>query len=199
LLGWERSGFSVYGEQVVLWEETERLDRLLRYATRAPMAYGSVEETSEGKVRVRTPVDPRTGERDVELEAVEWIHAVGRQVPDPRQHVVRYYGAYANRCRRQWRGRMGEAAGDDPEPPRGDSEGVASRPGSRSGSWARLLRRILEVDPLWCPRCGVEMKVVSVITEPTVVDGILGHLRRVGDRDPFGERAPPAALSARTE
>ena len=31
LLGWERSGFSVYGEQVVLWEEGERLDRLLRY------------------------------------------------------------------------------------------------------------------------------------------------------------------------
>jgi hypothetical protein len=59
--------------------------------------------------------------------------------------------------------------------------------------------RILEVHPLWCPRCGVEMKVVSVITEPAVVDGILSHVRWAGDRDPFGERAPPAAATARAE
>jgi hypothetical protein len=199
LLGWERSGFSVYGEQVVLWEEEECLERLLRYVTRAPMAYGVVEETEEGKVRVRTPVDPRTGERDVVLDPVEWIHAVGRQVPDPRQHVVRYYGAYANRSRRQWQGRMGMAGWGDPAAPRPPSEEPASRAGSRTGSWARLLRRILEVDPLWCPRCGVEMRVVSVITEPTVVDEILGHLRRRGDRDPFAERGPPAATAVRMD
>jgi len=61
-----------------------------------------------------------------------------------------------------------------------------------TGSWARLLRRILEVDPLLCPRCGVEMKIVAVITEPKVVDAILRSLARGMCRDPFVERAPPA-------
>ena len=41
----------------------------------------------------------------------------------------------------------------------------------------RLLRRILEVDPLLCPRCGVRLQVISVITEPRVVDRILAHVR----------------------
>jgi hypothetical protein len=105
LLGWERSGFSVYGEQVVWEEEEERLERVVRYMVRPPMAVGGVEETEEGRVRVETPVDPRTGERGLELDALEWMHALGRQVPDPRQHMVRYYGLYANRSRGEWRRR----------------------------------------------------------------------------------------------
>jgi len=36
------------------------------------------------------------------------------------------------------------------------------------------------------------MKVVSVITEPKVVDAILRSLARGACRDPFAERAPPA-------
>ena len=37
------------------------------------------------------------------------------------------------------------------------------------------------------------MKIVSVITEPDVIDAILRHRARTGRRDPFEERAPPAA------
>ena len=193
LLAWERTGFSVYGEQVVWEGEEARLERVVRYMVRPPMAVGVVGETEAGAVRVQTPVDPRTGERGVTLDPLEWIHALGRQVPDPRQHLVRYYGLYANRSRATWRGRW-QGAGSW----RGSGEGSASpapdgeapRPGSREGSWSRLLRRILEVDPLVCPRCGVRMQVISVITEPRVVDRILAHVNR-GDRDPFGERGPP--------
>ena len=64
-------------------------------------------------------------------------------------------------------------------------------------SWARLLRRIMEVDPLLCARCGSEMKVVSVIDDPAVIDAILRHIRRTGGQDPFEGpflgRAPPEA------
>jgi len=42
-------------------------------------------------------------------------------------------------------------------------------------------------------RCGSQMRVVSVITEPAVVDRILRHLRERGKADPFEGRAPPAA------
>jgi len=66
---------------------------------------------------------------------------------------------------------------------------------SRRRSWARLLRRIFEVDPLLCPRCGVEMKRVAVIQDVAVVDRILAHLRRIGGNDPWegtAQRGPPA-------
>jgi hypothetical protein len=42
----------------------------------------------------------------------------------------------------------------------------------------------------------MEMVVVSVITEPRVVDRILGHVAKSGGDDPFAERAPPAAAGA---
>jgi hypothetical protein len=41
--------------------------------------------------------------------------------------------------------------------------------------------------------CGAEMRIIFVITEPEVVDTILRHIARAGSRDPFDERAPPAA------
>jgi hypothetical protein len=44
--------------------------------------------------------------------------------------------------------------------------------------WAELLRRLFEVDPLACPRCGTTMRIVAFLTDPTTIDRILEHLRR---------------------
>jgi len=56
---------------------------------------------------------------------------------------------------------------------------------------------IMEVDPLLCPRCGSQIKVISVIDDPPVIDAILRHVQRTGGQDPFEGpfqgRAPPEA------
>ena len=44
--------------------------------------------------------------------------------------------------------------------------------------WAELIRRVYEVDPLVCPRCGGEMRVIGFITQPALIDRILDHLRK---------------------
>ena len=36
--------------------------------------------------------------------------------------------------------------------------------------------RSRRVDPLCCPRCGGEMKIISFITDPLVIQQILEHL-----------------------
>ena len=38
-------------------------------------------------------------------------------------------------------------------------------------------KKIWEVDPLSCPRCGHEMKLINLIHEPAVIEHILRHLR----------------------
>ena len=54
--------------------------------------------------------------------------------------------------------------------------------------WAQLIRRIYEVDPLVCPSCGAEMKVIAFIIDHVVVDKIIRHLRLA---DAASERGPP--------
>jgi hypothetical protein len=53
----------------------------------------------------------------------------------------------------------------------------ADRAALRRG-WAELIRRVYEVDPLVCPRCGGEMRVVGFITQPALIKRILDHLRK---------------------
>jgi hypothetical protein len=47
-------------------------------------------------VKVRTPPDPVTGQRMMELDRLELIRRLCTQIPAPRQHLVRYYGWYSN-------------------------------------------------------------------------------------------------------
>ena len=45
-----------------------------------------------------------------------------------------------------------------------------------SKTWRELIKKIWEVDPLSCPRCAHEMKIISLIHEPAVIERILRHL-----------------------
>jgi hypothetical protein len=43
-------------------------------------------------------------------------------------------------------------------------------------SWARLLKRIFNVDVEECPNCGKRMRIIAAIEEPAVIKKILDHL-----------------------
>ncbi len=55
-------------------------------------------------------------------------------------------------------------------------------------SWARLIRKVFEVDPLLC-KCGAEMKIIAVLTDPKGVERIILHLQQTDQ--PAAPRAPP--------
>ena len=61
---------------------------------------------------------------------------------------------------------------------------AAASPGARS--WARLIARIYEVDPLRCRRCGGSMQLIAFITERAVIVRILDHLGELKPRAPDG-------------
>jgi len=61
--------------------------------------------------------------------------------------------------------------------------------------WAQLIRKVWAQDPLLCPDCGAQMRILSFITEPPVVDRILRHVGwRPGQPAPDLIRAPPPVL-----
>lgn len=153
-------------------------------AVRAPAALDRVTATDNGRVLLEIPRDPHSRATTLVLDPIEWVRRITNQVPAPRAHMVRYYGAYSNRSRKLYRSEDGEVCvqGVDPEPV-----------SASQASWARLLRQVFEVDPLSCPRCSAQMRIVSVITTQTVIDRILRHVRKTGKDDIWGARAPPAA------
>jgi hypothetical protein len=111
--------------------------------------------------------------------------------------LVRYYGAYSNVSR--GKRRRHDEADIDAAPPDGRSvpSATAARdhsPDARAlrRSWAQLIKRVFEVDPLLCPSCGAEIKIIAFIIDHDVVDAILRHLAKAEAKSP---RGPPSAAA----
>jgi len=104
---------------------------------------------------------------------------VTSHIPDKGQVTVRYYGLYAN----AHRGKIKKAS-LEAFPLRIVEEELQPIP---SKGWAEMIRKIYEVDPLLCPECGGTMKVIAFLTDYSVVDRIIGHLKLTF----VAERPPP--------
>jgi len=131
----------------------------------------------EGKVGYRH------GQNGAELETMDYLEFIARvtsHIPDKGQVMVRYYGLYANAHRGKVRkaDRVPVAPGMIEEEP---------RPVPSKG-WAEMIRKVYEVDPMICPRCGGRMRVVAFLTEYAVVDRIIRHLELTF----VAEKPPPA-------
>jgi len=183
LLTWVHSGFSVYAGPPVDAAESASVESRARYITRPALAMDALRKLDDGSLVLETPPDPRTGATSIVLGPLEWIHRIRSHIPDPGKHCQRFYGAYSNRGRIPVAAADGKTAGlpaaMHPEPDNSD----CSR--QTRSTWARLIRKIFEADPLLCP-CGGRMRIV---------DRILRHREsgRCKTRDPFEPRPPPRA------
>jgi hypothetical protein len=96
---------------------------------------------------------------------------------------VRYYGLYAN----AHRGKVRKASlvpvslGMIEEEPRS----IPSR------GWAEMIRKVYEVDPLRCPKCQGQMRIIAFLTDYAVVDRIINHLNLTF----LAERPPPPRVA----
>jgi len=113
------------------------------------------------------------------MDYLEFIARVTSHIPDKGQVMVRYYGLYSN----AHRGKLHKAGAQPSYPPIIEDE-PAYVP---SKSWAEMMRKVYEVDPLYCPSCGGQMRIISFIEEPKIIDRIIAHLELTFD----AERPPP--------
>jgi len=205
LLSWRHTGFSVHNRVRVEPEDQPAVERLARYIMRPPISLERIRWDGDGEVfyqpkgghdgRARPPGDVAEA-----FDPAEFLARVIMHIPEPRGHLVRYYGAYSNVSRGKRRRQTETAVGVSPC----DSEQAPSARADRDHSpdaralrrsWAQLIKRVYEVDPLVCPSCGGEMRIIAFIIDHDVVDAILRHLAKAEARSP---RGPPsaAALSA---
>jgi hypothetical protein len=175
ILGWRHTGFSVHSK--VRATDKEVTVRVGKYMIRPLLSLKRLffDETA-GKVRYQYS---RDGSHEESMDYLEFIARVTSHIPDKGQVMTRYYGLYSNAHRGKTR-----KAGCDPLYPPITDEAPTYVP---SKSWAAMIRKVYEIDPLLCPSCGGKMSTISFIEEPNTIDRIIRHLELTFE----AERPPP--------
>jgi hypothetical protein len=183
LLSWRNSGFSVHNRTTVYPDDTEGMHKLACYLMRAPVNLSRLRfDRDSGFLLLYEPKRGDPLDDDALTDPLEFLARVLVHIPEPNKHLVHFYGAYANRVRQTYQHPIRQ---QDPAKPTTTTTPTPT-PRAANKRWRELIYRIYEVDPLTCPRCGAEMKVLAFITEHEVISRILDH------RDKTTQpRAPP--------
>jgi hypothetical protein len=62
--------------------------------------------------------------------------------------------------------------------------------------WARLLKRVFEIDLEHCPQCSGEFRIIAAIEAPDVISSILTHLGLPARAPPRSPAQLPALFQA---
>jgi hypothetical protein len=135
-------------------------------------------------------------------DVYELIARVLDHLPPPRQQLVRYWGYYSNASRGKRRRAASRRLAGTAEP--GDETAsaagiptalptAADEPARHRArlTWAALIKKIYEIDPLLCPFCGSQMKIIAFITECPTVCHILEHIHMPPQRPEPLAHSPP--------
>jgi len=165
-------GFSLHAARTVVACDRGSLEALCRYGLRAPFSNDRLTLEPDGRVRLRLLRPWSNGRTDVVLEPLALMRRLAVLVPAPYQNLVRYHGVFANRSK--YRARLPKPgptldekapvhAPPAPQPPNTTNERKERVP------WAALLRRVLDVDALACPRCSTPMIVLVFLSDLQIV------------------------------
>ena len=122
------------------------------------------------------------------MSPLEFMQRLAALVPCPRLHLIRFHGVLAPNAKlhAQVVPREPEVPAQEAKPAECDASCAHHRPVRLS--WAKLLKRVFEIDMEHCPNCGGELKIIAAILEQPVIEKILTHLG-------LQARAPPRALA----
>jgi Zn finger protein HypA/HybF involved in hydrogenase expression len=182
LRGWKHSGFNLYRSRRVQAHQREDLERLARYIIRNPFSMEKMHAgernryAPDGTIIYRSGMNPKIKRNFQVFSPCDFIAAITQHIPDKSFQLVRYYGWYSNKMRGQRNKQAHEAE-------RGEDRAVEIIDVSTweprrvpSKRWRELIKKVWEADPLVCPKCSSEMRIVSLINERDVIERILRHL-----------------------
>jgi len=156
ILSQDHTGFGVWMGDPFHDKESEQF--VARYIERAPL---SLE-----KLSIQDDIVTYTTKDGVahEFDALAFLAALSVHIPKTYESITRYYGRYS--CRRR-----GERAKLIP-PPGVETESDYRREFKRS-AWAACIKRIYEIDPLECPKCKAQMRIIAFIQDEHSIKDIM--------------------------
>jgi hypothetical protein len=201
LLSWKHSGFSIDNSVRILDKHSQ--ESLTQYAARPAVSLKKVHyEPTKGRVFFHTHYSDYFKENMKMFDALDFIAELTQHIPPKRIQLIRRYGLYASRTRgiwkelpgviehapEKWKQRETETNNEAEDSTADLQENEIDHP-TQKQAWARLLAKVYEIDPMICPHCGGEMKIIAVIQDTKEIKKIISHLIKIG-------RAPPGIRTA---
>jgi hypothetical protein len=170
MLEYKNSGFSLDAKVKIESWDREGLERLIRYCARPCFASENLRWNGPW-LTYRLPKPTHTSKTFIQLDPLEFIDKIAAFVPPPRRHRHHYHGVFAPNA--PLRPIIATTAIRTPktlEPP--ELQQMANEVTKVSLTWAKLIARVYEVNPLLCT-CGKEMKIRAIVTNPVKIWRIL--------------------------
>ena len=209
---WKGSGgFSVNADVHIEESNRRGAERLIRYCAR-PAFSGEklrlISEKAETADSTRLQYDVSKPSQKAEppliLTATELFDNLANLIPPPHRHRHHYHGVLAPNSKQrakvtQFANRYyrPDTAESSALPDEQNIEAAASKlnlqPQAKTGSktWARLIAKVYEVDPLKCEGCGAEMKLIAFIKDAISITKILTHLGEEVEAPKMQRARPP--------
>jgi hypothetical protein len=171
----KNSGFSLHAGVATAAADREKLEKICRYIARPAVAEGRLSQNLDGDIiyRFKKPWDD--GTTAIKMTPMELMEKLSALVPRPRVHLTRFHGVLGPHYK--YRKQI-----VPPGPPdlkiAGAKEAADSDkpPSAKRISWARLLKRVFDIDVTVCSACRGKVKIISAIEDPKVIKKILTHL-----------------------
>jgi len=204
LMSWRHvSGFNVHNEVRIKKDDEKGIENLAQYIIRNTFSLEKLKhDTGDSSVIYRSKMSHGKNKRNFQVfSPLEFIAVITQHIPEPYFQLTRMYGWYSNRMRGDRKKQQEREGGKEEGEAAQDSNIIDIRQYKPKRipqlMWRECIKKVWEVDPLTCPKCAGEMKIISFIYKKTVIKKILDHLGVYEENK--NQRAPPAAAPDYTE
>lgn len=176
-------GFDLHASRVIHAEQPDmrsRLEDLLRYCARPPIADDRLSLNASGQVILRLKTPWHDGTTHVVYDPLDFISKLAALVPRPQKNLVIYHGVLAANA--AWRVRVvayGRLLIESKQAPGGAGDHLQSAciPRHLRRQWAELMRRGFGLDVLACSKCGGRLRLLAIIIDRRVVRKLLDQAK----------------------
>jgi hypothetical protein len=168
ILSQQHTGFSFWCGEPFQDPDSERF--VARYIERGPVSLEKLTITDD--IITYTTKDGTVHEFD----ALEFLALLSCQIPRSYESLTRYYGYYSCRAR----GKRNKQAQQEQLNAQ-TSEELPARP---SSSWAACIKKVFEINPLECPKCKSQMRIVAFLHDSHEISKIMQSLGIEKSRPP---------------
>ena len=200
-------GFSLNARVCIWGKDKTKLEKLIRYMARGPVATERLSECFPNTLLYKMKTPWRDGTTHVSFSYLDFIARLVSLIPPPKMNMVRYHGAFAP----NFKDRGLVVPQTKPATPASVESASKSEDTSHSVDcaavmlqkkrvrrermrWSEMLKRTFEIDVTVCPDCKGRLEQIAVIKDPVAAAAILESLHEISVFRPLDivrERGPP--------